>query len=162
MPSSWITFCRAATHSSVSSLFVSSEICLLLNLKYEEHNFYNLNTFNHSKFFPGSVFLSDAISLCPTTASKLNRSYLKNNADSKFLKHLYCASSKIASTQPSSSIPIEKSLQLDRPRQLETPACHARLSKDTNCVAFPFRSIYKWGATLSPSRSEKEGSSSIF
>jgi hypothetical protein len=30
-------------------------------------------------------------------------------------------------------MPIDQSLQLSRPRQRDTPACHARSSHDTNC-----------------------------
>jgi hypothetical protein len=52
--------------------------------------------------------------------------------------------------RPSNSIPIEKSLQSLRPRQLERPACQARSSQDTNCNNFPWRRIRKCADTLKP------------
>src|SRR5579859_7739465 len=48
---------------------------------------------------------------------------------------------------PSSSTPMEKSLQPPRPRQDEAPACHARRSIGTNCTSSPSRRIKKCAET---------------
>jgi hypothetical protein len=45
----------------------------------------------------------------------------------------YWAAAKVRPSRPSSSMPIDQSLQLERPRQLDTPACQARSCVATNC-----------------------------
>src|SRR5213596_2716078 len=52
------------------------------------------------------------------------------------------ASNALSST-PSSSTPIEKSLQRLRPRQHDAPACHARRCTGTNCSSSPSRRTRK-------------------
>ncbi len=51
---------------------------------------------------------------------------------------------------PSSSMPIEKSLQRSRPRKFDTPACHARSLHDTYCSSAPSRRITKCADTRTP------------
>src|SRR3954468_19593560 len=58
---------------------------------------------------------------------------------------------------PSSSTPIEKSLQRSRPRQRETPACQARRVVATNCTTAPSRRTRKWDDTRSVPISWKYG-----
>src|SRR3954463_16561181 len=58
---------------------------------------------------------------------------------------------------PSSSTPIEKSLQRSRPRQRETPACQARRVVATNCTTAPSRRTRKWDDTRSVPISGKSG-----
>ena len=49
---------------------------------------------------------------------------------------------------PSSSTPIEKSLQRSRPPHDDAPACHARFAQGTNCTIAPSRRTRKWAETL--------------
>src|SRR5688572_17022558 len=76
------------------------------------------------------------------------------------MRESYCAGSKGSSSQPSSSMPMEKSLQRLRPRQEEAPACHARRSTGTNWITAPSRRTRKWADTLRPQISRKYGCAS--
>src|SRR5687768_11963605 len=92
------------------------------------------------------------MSLCAATSFKSSRRRSSTSV-------AYCASSKGASSVPSSSMPTEKSLQRLRPRQADAPACHARRSTGTNCTSSPSRRIRKCAETRMPWISAKYGCS---
>src|SRR6267143_3252505 len=66
-------------------------------------------------------------------------------------------SSNAPSSTPSSSTPIEKSLQRLRPRQHDAPACHARRWTGTNCSSSPPRRTRKCDDSFRPAMSRKYG-----
>ena len=74
--------------------------------------------------------------------------YFRINEVTNFIKVLYWSFSYFESSVPSSSIPIEKSLQFSLFSNEETPACQAFLSIETNCFKFPVLSIKKWEETF--------------
>ena len=65
-----------------------------------------------------------------------------------FNRTLYWISSYFIISEPSSSIPIEKSLQFFLFLQTDSPACQAFLRQDTNCISSPFLLIKKCEETL--------------
>src|SRR5258707_10478322 len=77
---------------------------------------------------PGSVLRPGAMSLWPAISSFPWRSKIDFVSEASAS---YCGSENGTSSEPSSSTPIEKSLQRLRPFQLETPACQARFSSGT-------------------------------
>mgnify|MGYP003497471506 CR=1 FL=1 len=77
----------------------------------------------HSKRAPGSALRPGATCSWPTTSAS---GYRPRNAFNRRISARYCARSKRSPSRPSSSMPIDQSLQLSRPRQCDAPACHAR------------------------------------
>ena len=121
----------------------------------------NLRYFSQSNLLPGSVFLLGAISECPVILSFEIKGYFLIISLVADTKELYCSSVKISSSAPSSSIPIEKSLQLGTPLKTESPACHALLLNGTNCIISPSRLMYKWEDTFKSLISLKDSWSEI-
>ena len=81
--------------------------------------------------------------------------YFRISEITSFIKVLYWFFSYSESSVPSSSMPMEKSLQFSRFLNEETPACQAFLSNETNCFKFPVLSIKKWEETFKPEISLK-------
>src|SRR6266508_1099726 len=115
------------------------------------------NRRGQSKPGPGSVLRPGARSLC-AAMSRSGSAVLRPSISPT--RHAYCASANAASSLPSSSTPIEKSLQRSRARQLETPACHARRSTGTNCTSSPSRRMRKCDETRRSAISRKYGCAS--
>jgi hypothetical protein len=67
------------------------------------------------------------MSLCPTTRSGVSAGQTRRNAKSSADKAAYCAASYGVSSAPSSSMPIEKSLQALRPCHQEVGGHAQRL-----------------------------------
>jgi len=99
---------------------------------------------------------SDWIEILPKTS-------LKGDSGNKFkieFNTSYCISSKISSSQPSNSIPIEKSLQFSCSSKTEIPACQALLWKGTNWRTSPDLVIKRWDDTFKSETALKSGWSS--
>ena len=94
---------------------------------------------------PGSPLRPGATCSWPATAC--DRIAARECPRRRSASAVYCAGSKAVPSRPSSSTPIEKSLQFARPRQADGPACQARRSQDTNCSSSPSRRITKWDET---------------
>ena len=73
---------------------------------------------------------------CPVTPATGN---LSHSSARRAASVSYWAPSKGRLSHPSSSTPMEKSLQRSRPRHDDTPACQARLSGGTKHTSSPPR-----------------------
>ena len=110
---------------------------------------------SQSNKIPGSVLRSGAMSEWPFISSLLIPVYSCNSMSVTCDNFSYWISSKISSSDPSSSMPIEKSLQSSLPLYEDTPACQALLLKGTNCIISPVLFINTWEETFKPSISYK-------
>ena len=96
---------------------------------------------SQSKAGPDRVLRPGAMSLWPHTRSGVIAGYAHCSSRQSSISAWYCASLNGSWSVPSSSIPMEKSLQPSRPSKQDTPACQARSRQGTNWVMAPSRSM---------------------
>ena len=107
-----------------------------------------------SKAAPGSVLRPGATSLCAATSRSGSA---VRNVRTRRASWRYCRLANARSGVPSSSTPIEMSLQRSSARQRETPACQALRWMGTNWTSSPSRRTRKWADTRSDSSPANAG-----
>src|SRR5690606_12378289 len=112
---------------------------------------------SQSKAGPGSVVRPGATSLWPTMCPGVRRGRCDIRRRTRSAAVPYCAGSYGSSSQPSNSMPMEKSLHAVRPQNADWPACHARRVNGTYWVIRPARSTSTCAETRSAAIPRKYG-----